>query len=40
MLTGTPAGCGVPRGEFLAPGDDIVIEIERIGRLENRVVAS
>ncbi|MPY59854.1 fumarylacetoacetate hydrolase family protein [Streptomyces spongiae] len=38
ILTGTPAGCGVPRGEFLAAGDDIVIEIERIGRLENTVV--
>ncbi|MFK0114190.1 fumarylacetoacetate hydrolase family protein [Streptomyces sp. NPDC091217] len=40
ILTGTPAGCGVPRGEFLAPGDEIVIDIERIGRLENTVVAS
>ncbi|WP_435283510.1 fumarylacetoacetate hydrolase family protein [Streptomyces koelreuteriae] len=40
VLTGTPAGCGVPRGEFLAAGDEIVVEIERIGRLENKVVAS
>ncbi|GCB43958.1 fumarylacetoacetate hydrolase family protein [Streptomyces sp. NL15-2K] len=40
ILTGTPAGCGVPRGEFLAAGDDVVVEIERIGRLQNKVVAS
>ena len=40
ILTGTPAGCGVPRGEFLAAGDEIVVEIERIGRMENKVVAS
>ncbi|MFD3498134.1 fumarylacetoacetate hydrolase family protein [Streptomyces sp. NPDC058676] len=40
ILTGTPAGCGVPRGEFLAAGDRVVVEIERIGRLENKVVAS
>ncbi|WP_406274781.1 fumarylacetoacetate hydrolase family protein [Nocardia sp. NBC_00881] len=40
ILTGTPAGCGVPRGEFLAAGDEVVVEIERIGRLENKVVAS
>jgi 2-keto-4-pentenoate hydratase/2-oxohepta-3-ene-1,7-dioic acid hydratase in catechol pathway len=39
ILTGTPAGCGVPRGEFLAAGDVVVVEIERIGRLENEVVA-
>lgn len=40
ILTGTPAGVGVPRGEFLAAGDEMVVEIERIGRLENTVVAS
>ncbi len=40
ILTGTPAGCGVPRGEFLAAGDVMVVEIERIGRLENEVVAA
>ncbi|MFI1705032.1 fumarylacetoacetate hydrolase family protein [Streptomyces griseoruber] len=40
ILTGTPAGCGIPRGEFLAAGDEVVVEIERIGRLENPVVAS
>ncbi|MCX4767305.1 fumarylacetoacetate hydrolase family protein [Streptomyces sp. NBC_01275] len=36
--TGTPAGCGIPRGEFLAAGDEVVVEIERIGRLHNTVV--
>jgi 2-keto-4-pentenoate hydratase/2-oxohepta-3-ene-1,7-dioic acid hydratase in catechol pathway len=40
ILTGTSAGCGVPRGEFLCAGDEVVVEIERIGRLENTVVAS
>lgn len=40
ILTGTPAGCGLPRGEFLAAGDEVVVEIERIGRLHNTVVAS
>jgi 2-keto-4-pentenoate hydratase/2-oxohepta-3-ene-1,7-dioic acid hydratase in catechol pathway len=30
----------VPRGEFLAAGDDVAVEIERIGRLENKVVGS
>lgn len=33
ILTGTPAGVGVPRKEFLAPGDSIDAEIEGIGRL-------
>ncbi|NWL26728.1 FAA hydrolase family protein [Paenarthrobacter ureafaciens] len=37
ILTGTPAGVGMPRGEFLAPGDVISVEIEGLGRLENRV---
>jgi 2-keto-4-pentenoate hydratase/2-oxohepta-3-ene-1,7-dioic acid hydratase in catechol pathway len=40
ILTGTPAGCGIPRGEFLAAGDEVVVEIERVGRLRNTVVAS
>ena len=38
VLTGTPAGVGLPRGEFLAPGDVVVVvEIERVGRLVNPV---
>ncbi|MGW2523479.1 fumarylacetoacetate hydrolase family protein [Streptomyces sp. NPDC001617] len=40
ILTGTPAGVGFPRGEFLAAGDEVVVEIEGIGLLENTVVAS
>lgn len=41
ILTGTPSGVGMaadpPR--WLAPGDQVAIEIEGIGRLENPVVA-
>ncbi|MBX9842167.1 MAG: fumarylacetoacetate hydrolase family protein [Xanthobacteraceae bacterium] len=33
VLTGTPAGVGVPKGTFLAPGDRIDAEIAGIGRL-------
>ena len=40
VLTGTPAGVGAgmnpPR--FLQPGDEIEVEIERVGRVRNRVV--
>jgi 2-keto-4-pentenoate hydratase/2-oxohepta-3-ene-1,7-dioic acid hydratase in catechol pathway len=39
FATGTPAGVGMPRGDFLKPGDTVEIEIERIGRLRNPVVA-
>lgn len=34
ILTGTPAGVGTPRGEFLKVGDQISAEIEGIGRLD------
>jgi 2-keto-4-pentenoate hydratase/2-oxohepta-3-ene-1,7-dioic acid hydratase in catechol pathway len=37
ICTGTPAGVGFARGTFLAPGDVVVAEIERVGRLETRV---
>jgi len=39
ILTGTPAGVGFARTPpvFLAPGDEIVVEIEGIGRLSNQV---
>ncbi|CAN5298041.1 hypothetical protein BH11ACT4_BH11ACT4_18770 [soil metagenome] len=37
ILTGTPAGVGMPRGEFLVAGDEIVAEIAGVGRLANRV---
>lgn len=39
ILTGTPAGVGMPRSEYLSPGDTVRIEIEGIGAFENRVVA-
>ncbi|MFD2118062.1 fumarylacetoacetate hydrolase family protein [Paenibacillus yanchengensis] len=43
ILTGTPEGVvlGLPEAErvFLQPGDEVVIEIEKLGRLENRFVA-
>jgi 2-keto-4-pentenoate hydratase/2-oxohepta-3-ene-1,7-dioic acid hydratase in catechol pathway len=37
--TGTPSGVGMGRGVFLQPGDRVAVEIEGLGRLENRVVA-
>jgi 2-keto-4-pentenoate hydratase/2-oxohepta-3-ene-1,7-dioic acid hydratase in catechol pathway len=39
IATGTPAGVGVFRQPpvFLQPGDEIAVEIDRIGRLVNRV---
>jgi 2-keto-4-pentenoate hydratase/2-oxohepta-3-ene-1,7-dioic acid hydratase in catechol pathway len=40
IATGTPAGVGVPRGEFLRPGDVVEIEIADFGRLSNPVVAA
>jgi len=41
ILTGTPAGVGVFRNpqRLLQPGDEVTIEIERIGSLTNPVVA-
>ncbi|HKA72315.1 MAG TPA: fumarylacetoacetate hydrolase family protein [Xanthobacteraceae bacterium] len=36
ILTGTPAGVGAGRGEFLKRGDEVRITIERIGELVNR----
>lgn len=37
ILTGTPAGVGTPRGEFLKPGDEVRIRIEGIGEITNRM---
>ncbi len=39
LLTGTPSGVGFARTPplFLKPGDHFVVEIEKIGRLENPV---
>jgi 2-keto-4-pentenoate hydratase/2-oxohepta-3-ene-1,7-dioic acid hydratase in catechol pathway len=39
IATGTPAGVGMGRSEFLKPGDRIKIEIEGLGELFNPVVA-
>jgi acylpyruvate hydrolase len=41
VLTGTPSGVGFRRDPqvLLGDGDRVVIEIERVGRLENPVVA-
>jgi 2-keto-4-pentenoate hydratase/2-oxohepta-3-ene-1,7-dioic acid hydratase in catechol pathway len=35
ILTGTPAGVGSARNEYLQPGDVVKVEIERIGVLTN-----
>ncbi len=39
ILTGTPAGVGMPRGDFLKAGDVVLAEIEGVGALTNPVVA-
>jgi 2-keto-4-pentenoate hydratase/2-oxohepta-3-ene-1,7-dioic acid hydratase in catechol pathway len=41
ILTGTPAGVGIFRDppRLLEPGDEVTIEIERVGSLTNPVVA-
>jgi 2-keto-4-pentenoate hydratase/2-oxohepta-3-ene-1,7-dioic acid hydratase in catechol pathway len=41
ILTGTPAGVGIFRDppRLLRPGDDVTIEIERVGSLSNPVVS-
>jgi 2-keto-4-pentenoate hydratase/2-oxohepta-3-ene-1,7-dioic acid hydratase in catechol pathway len=39
IATGTPAGVGMTKGEFLKPGDQIKIEVEGLGVLVNPVVA-
>jgi acylpyruvate hydrolase len=39
VATGTPAGVGVARGRFLAPGQEVEVEIDRLGTLRNRVRA-
>jgi 2-keto-4-pentenoate hydratase/2-oxohepta-3-ene-1,7-dioic acid hydratase in catechol pathway len=39
LATGTPAGVGAATGRFLKDGDVVRAEIERLGYIENRVVA-
>ena len=38
VLTGTPAGVGAGRGEFLKPGDVVKLWIEKIGSMTNTMV--
>ncbi|MGE5539326.1 MAG: fumarylacetoacetate hydrolase family protein [Gemmatimonas sp.] len=38
IATGSPSGNGRPRGIYLKPGQDLTIEIEKIGRLHNPIV--
>ena len=38
IATGTPAGVGMPKGEFLKIGDEVVVEIAGLGRLKNRMI--
>jgi len=37
LLTGTPAGVGAGRGEFLAPGDTVVLQVGALGTLVTHV---
>lgn len=37
ILTGTPAGVGHRRGLFLREGDEVRVEVDRVGALTNRV---
>ena len=37
VLTGTPAGVGMPRGRFLKPGETLRLWIESIGEMTHRV---
>jgi 2-keto-4-pentenoate hydratase/2-oxohepta-3-ene-1,7-dioic acid hydratase in catechol pathway len=37
ILTGTPAGVGFARGEYLADGDDVCVEVDVVGTLRNEV---
>jgi 2,4-diketo-3-deoxy-L-fuconate hydrolase len=40
IATGTPPGVAMATGKWLAPGDEVTIEIEGIGPLTNPVIAS
>ena len=39
IATGTPAGVGMPRGEFLKVDDEVRIEVGGCGVLTNKMVA-
>jgi 2-keto-4-pentenoate hydratase/2-oxohepta-3-ene-1,7-dioic acid hydratase in catechol pathway len=38
ILTGTPAGVGNGRGEFLKKGDVVKVWIDKIGTITNKMV--
>lgn len=38
IATGSPAGVGLPRGDFLEPGDEVVVEIGDLGCIRNVMV--
>jgi 2-keto-4-pentenoate hydratase/2-oxohepta-3-ene-1,7-dioic acid hydratase in catechol pathway len=38
IATGSPSGNGRPRGIYLKPGDDLLVEIQDIGSLHNPIV--
>jgi len=40
IATGTPAGTGVARGEFLKPGDVMEVEIDGLGLLRTPIAAA
>jgi 2-keto-4-pentenoate hydratase/2-oxohepta-3-ene-1,7-dioic acid hydratase in catechol pathway len=40
ILTGTPAGVGLPTGSYLAAGDTVEVAIEGIGHLRNGVTVA
>jgi 2-keto-4-pentenoate hydratase/2-oxohepta-3-ene-1,7-dioic acid hydratase in catechol pathway len=40
ILTGTPAGVGLPTGTYLEAGDTVEVAIEGIGHLRNAVTAA
>jgi 2-keto-4-pentenoate hydratase/2-oxohepta-3-ene-1,7-dioic acid hydratase in catechol pathway len=39
IATGTPAGVGMAQGRFLQPGDEVRIEVGRVGILRTRIVS-
>jgi len=40
LATGTPAGVGKPRGEFMFPGDVVTVEIQSVGSVSNPIEAA
>ena len=40
ILTGTPAGVGLPRDTFLSAGDVVEVEVSGIGRIRHSIIAA